>query len=435
MRIMSLVLMLVAILSHIYAEAPYVNSQAIKERFSQLSAKDMAVLRSKKILFASRSFGLNLNGGLKQLEQQDKKYAFLDSYQRFDVFKAGGDVSIIPADIFSSKNYVHFLATYWPHNKRIDEVETLLGKEPHQFGKQADFVIIYFHTAKASVFDIYAAKMDAMREAYPNTNFIYVCAGYMAKEKAKDNDQSKLFNEKMIARYKGKVPLYDLGAILSDDHRDGNWYCPEYSKDPAGVHPNLEAGQTMMAKGFLLILHEALNSDGASASASLSKKYVVNEQAETLKVTHPEYIAVRNLLDANGLTDKKVESVAVVEDDHVVALYLQEGGVHTITDDIGKLRHLKLMHLYGDRNLEHALLKEISPAIGKCTRLEELLLNHNELRSLPKEITKLKKLTALSLADNRLNNLPKSVQRWAEKFDAKGMRQQSTAHVKSTPKN
>lgn len=60
----------------------------------------------------------------------------------------------------------------------------------------------------------------------------------------------------MRARFKGKVPLYDLGAILSDDFRCGHAYCPEYSKDPAGVHPNLDAGQTIMAKGFLLILRD-----------------------------------------------------------------------------------------------------------------------------------------------------------------------------------
>ncbi|NRA38616.1 MAG: leucine-rich repeat domain-containing protein [Planctomycetes bacterium] len=419
-----ILMLLIFCTSALQAAAPYINSQAIKERFDSITATDMDLLRSKKILFASRSFGLNLNGGLAQLAKKNNMYAFLDSYQKFDVFKAGGDVKIIPADIFKDKNYVHFLATYWPHTKRIDEIESLLTKNPHQFHETVDIAIIYFHTAKASIFDTYAAKMDAMREAYPNITFIYVCSGYMAEKKSDANDQAKLFNDQVIARYKGKVPLYDLGAILSDDHRDGNWYCPEYSKDPAGVHPNLEAGQSMMAKGFLLVLHEAL-SGSSSGSVSLSKKYALADSEEKLSETHSEYIAVRNLLDANGLKDKKVESVAVVKDEHVVALYLQEGGVHTITDDIGKLRHLKLMHLYGDRKLEHPLLKDISPAIGKCTRLEELLLNHNELTTLPKEIAKLKKVQALSLADNKLVDLPKSVQRWAEKFDAEGMQQQT----------
>src|SRR5688572_21158740 len=95
--------------------APYVDSKITKERFDEITAEDMDQLRSKKILFASRSFGLNLYGGIRSLAAKDKKYDLLSSYERFDVFKAGGDISIIPTDIFAKKSFVHFLATYWPH--------------------------------------------------------------------------------------------------------------------------------------------------------------------------------------------------------------------------------------------------------------------------------------------------------------------------------
>ncbi len=422
MRIVLFVLNVLLFLP-VSAQAPYVDSKTIKEQFASITAKDMELLRSKKILLASRSFGLNLNNGFRHLAKENKMYEFLDSYERYDVFKAGGDVSVIPADAFTKSRYVHFLATYWPHTARLKETETLLRDAPHEFSKHTDIVIIYYHTAMENLFDTYAEKMDAMREAYPHITFIYVCAGLMAEKQAKSNAQTVKFNEKIRARYKGKVPLYDLGHILSDDGRAGDVYCPEYSKDPAGVHPNLPAGESMMAKGMLLILRDALKFKGGGTQ--LSKKKAKKVDTEPLKESHPEYQAVRALLDANGLTKKKVESVSMVENQHIVALYLQEGGVTKITKDIAKLRHLRILHLYGDRNLSHPLLNEISPSIGKCTRLEELLLNSNDLKTLPKEIAKLKKITNLSLADNKLQDLPSSAQRWAEKFDPEGIKQQS----------
>ena len=405
------------------AEAPYVNSQAIKERFSTVTKKDLDLIRSKKILFASRSFGLNLRSGLIHLTKQNAQYDILGNYQRFDVFKAGGDVSVIPADIFNTKNFVHFLATYWPHTKRIQEVETLLGSAPHEFGKTVDVVVIYYHTALSSLFETYASKMDAMQAKYPHIKFIYVCAGYMAASQKKNNDQSLIFNTAIRKRYQGKAPLYDLGAILSDDGRCPQIFCPEYSKDPAGVHPDLPEGEIMMAKGFLLILKEALAHDGKNSKKN--KLIIPKDSTETLKPSHPEYIAVRALLDANGLTKKTVESVAVIEDQHVVGLFLQEGGVTKITDEIGKLKRLRLLHLYGDRKLEHPLLTEISPKIGKCTRIEELLLNNNELITLPKEISKLKKISKLSIADNKLKDLPSTAKRWVEKYDPEGFKLQN----------
>jgi len=405
------------------APAPYVDSKTIKKRFNEITAKDMEMLRGKKILFASRSFGLNLCGGLRALARGDNKYEFLSSYQRYDVFKAGGDVSIIPADAYKDTKFVHFLATYWPHTKRVEEVDTLLRKKPHQFGKTVDVVIIYFHTALAKHFDHYAEKMDAMRRDFRKTRFIYVTSGFMAPSRAEYNENAHAWSEKVRARYKGKAPLYDLGKILSDDFRAGHAYCPEYSKDPAGVHPNLDAGQTMMAKGFLLVLRDTFKWKPSAAAAGKSAKKS-DQKAETLTADHPDYKAVRAILDANDLTEKKVESVAVVERGRVVKLYLQEGGIKELPEAIGRLTELRVLHLYGDRSLAHPLLEKISPAIGRCRKLEDLLLNHNELRTLPKEMARLRKLKSLSLADNRLKDLPPAVATWARRFDPQGLTQQ-----------
>jgi len=119
-------------------KAPYVDSKAIRERFDQVTAADMEMLRGKKILLVSRSFGLNLFKGLTALAREDKKCDLLSSYQRFDVFKAGGDVGIIPADALQKTNFIHFLGTYWPHTKRLEEMNRLLQDPPQGDGFWAE---------------------------------------------------------------------------------------------------------------------------------------------------------------------------------------------------------------------------------------------------------------------------------------------------------
>jgi hypothetical protein len=141
---------------------------------------------------------------------------------------------------------------------------------------------------------------------------------------------------------------------------------------------------------------------------------------------HPEFAAVRAILDANGLTKKAVEGVSIIENGHIVGLYLQEGGITHLTEHVGKLPKLRKLHLYGDRELGLPMLREISPAIGNCIEMEELLLNQNDLTTLPDEIARLENIRLLSVADNRLRNLSKVVTDWAIRFDPKGLAAQAS---------
>ncbi len=407
--------------------APYVDSKAIKERFATVTEADMEMLRGKKIVLVSRSFGLNLFKGLNFLAREDKKYDLLSSYERFDVVKAGGNVGVIPADALQKKNFVHFLGTYWPHTKRLEELNSVLAEPPHEFGKSVDAVVVFYHTAKPELYGPYTAQMEAWRAAFPNARFIYVTSGFMGPKYAKENEASFAFGEKIRGDLKGKVPIYDMDAILSDDFRVGHVYCPEYSKDPAEVHPNDPAGETMLAKGFLLVLKEAFAQPPPPVTGGAAKAAPVQSKTETLPATHADARAVRAILDANGLKAKTVEGVSVVKDGRIVELFLQEGGVSEIPDAIGALTALRKLHVYGDRTLPLPLLKKVSPAIGKCTAIEELLLNQNDLTTLPAELAALQKIRNLSLADNHLQNLPPAVFAWAQKFDPKGLGDQKPA--------
>lgn len=158
-----------------------------------------------------------------------------------------------------------------------------------------------------------------------------------------------------------------------------------------------------------------------SSEPETSVAHVAMGHLQTLPATHPDVKAVRAILDANGLKARTVESVSVVRNGRIVELYLQDGGIAELTGDIGSLTALQKLHLYGDRSLQLPLLTKISPAIGQCAELQELLINQNDLTTLPVEITNLQKLKVLSLADNHLLDLAPAVHDWAKKYDPKGL--------------
>ena len=286
--------------------------------------------------------------------------------------------------------------------------------------------MIFYHTGPtAAQFEYYSKKMDAMQADFPKVRFIYCASGLSGPKFANNNAKSFAFSELVRARYKGKAPLYDMGKILSDDYRVGHVFCPEYSNDPVELHPNLPAGETMLAKGFLLVLRDAFRAPWPPKQLTLLQTGAVSApKVETLPADHPDAKSVRSILDANGLMNVNVEGVSAVEGGRIVRLYIKEMGVTNIPSSIGVLTELRLLHLYGDRKLSLPLLKTIDPAIGNCAKLEELLLNNNDLTTLPDTMVNLTKLKFLSLADNRLQHLSQPVSDWAGRFDPKGLAQQ-----------
>ena len=246
--------------------APYVGAWEVDTFFDNITSNEMDVLRTKKILFASRSFGLNMYNGLTSLAASNSMHNILDDYIRYDVFSAGGDLSVIPTNVYENYNFVHFLATYWPHTKRIEEFETLIRDEPHSFHEDIDVAMIYFHYTDAIVIDQYTNTMNQLQADYPHIKFIYVTAGFMDINHVTENTLSATFSANMRSTYKGKAPLYDLGYILNNDDACGLGYCPDYSTDPAGVHPNTDFAQRRMGKAFLLILRDSFFGSSCTSS-------------------------------------------------------------------------------------------------------------------------------------------------------------------------
>ncbi|WP_269543193.1 hypothetical protein [Cerasicoccus fimbriatus] len=413
MRYLPLCLLLA--LTPLFAEPPIINAAYVDEHFDSLTDAELDQMRELKIILASRSFGLNLKDGLNALKKEDPRYDIMDGYQLWNVFRAAGDPTIIPPDAFDEHRFVHFLATPHPQTKRIGQFEQVLREPPHEFAKKADVAVLFYAQAKGDPFQQYADFVDGLARDYPDLTVIYVTSGFMGPSKAEGNAQAAEFNEKVRQRYGGKAVIYDLGALLSADHRDGNFIAPEHTNDPADVHPNSYAGELIMGKGFLLALRESLKYGNATDMDTISAQ---KKSVETLPASHPEMQAVRRILDANGLTQKRVEDATYVTNGHITQLYLQEDGVVEITDDIGQLTRLEVLHCYGDPQQGYPLLKKISPKIGQCQQLRELVLTDNELQNLPDSLMSVP-VKQLSVGGNPLSQISPEMRAWIIAHDPK----------------
>jgi Leucine-rich repeat (LRR) protein len=86
-------------------------------------------------------------------------------------------------------------------------------------------------------------------------------------------------------------------------------------------------------------------------------------------------LAVRAILDRNGLYNTTVRSVS------------------SVINDNGQITYLSIYHKQ---------ITFLPPEIGQLTSLEGLYFNNNQLTSIPPEIGKLKSLNRLEIADNKL---------------------------------
>lgn len=409
------------------AAAPFIDARSVKERWADVTPADMDILRETRVLLGSKSIGLNLVKGLGIVGRDDPAFNLVGNFARFDVEKNGG-LEAIPGDAFASARFVHFMATRHPYIKRMEELDRLLRTPPWRFGEQPLVATILYAEFDPDAFPAYKALVAGLRRDHPQIRILHSTTSIFSAESTlaeSRREKMREFNRLLRAEYKGKEPIYDLEAILSDDFRDGAVMCAEYTKDPTGVHPNLDPGMRVMGRGYILALRDTLRWSADSPPPATGTPAPPVAASDTLPPDHPEYRAVRAILDRNGLRDSTVEGRIQVRDGHVVGLFIQEAGVTMIPDEIGRLTKLERLSCYGDRTLGQPLLRAISSEIGKCTSLRELLLNDNDLATLPPEIAALTGLETLSLADNRLYDLSGSARAWADRFDPRGLARQA----------
>jgi hypothetical protein len=176
-------------------------------------------------------------------------------------------------------------------------------------------------------------------------------------------------------------------------------------------------------------------------------------------------LAVRIILDTNGLQSVPIDSVATSIGGRIVALDLDDANLSILPECIGRLAELQLLiitwggfqalpdSLFNLKKLEYLdlsvnVIRVLPDAIGELPRLRHLNLfsynvrafkdsssmlpasigmldslqylnlRWNFLTSLPSTIVNLKALDTLDLSENRLCSLPPEIALWADAHDS-----------------
>jgi Leucine-rich repeat (LRR) protein len=144
---------------------------------------------------------------------------------------------------------------------------------------------------------------------------------------------------------------------------------------------------------------------------------------------HPvDSLAVRNILDSNGLTSVSVAQVvklgawpfrvtglflnykklsvlssAIGNLTELCELELQNNNLVALPKEIGGLAHLKKIIVSNNK------LTAIPPEIGNLDSLEQLIADNNELSAIPPEIGKINSLQVLDVGYNQLSMVPDEI--------------------------
>src|SRR4030042_1055198 len=233
-------------------DAPYVNAAVADTEFSNITVQCMDIIRSKKILLASYSWGLGMRSGLYSVPD-DYGYIYntvgIHYSADYDV-RAAGSYNVIPSNAFEVAvvpMLVHYIGLGDGHT--VPEFGNLIRNGPWYFKNVIDVAMVFGDDP----YDNYPATFDALRSDFPNIKFIYTTSGLAAITDSR-GPWMRSWSANIRALYKNVAPLYDYEYIVNDDGRCGDGYCPEYSTDPAGIHPNTRFINNRAAKGFLLML-------------------------------------------------------------------------------------------------------------------------------------------------------------------------------------
>src|SRR4030042_2230550 len=230
--------------------APYVNAAIAETEFSSITAQDMEVIRSKKILLVGYSGSLCMRGGLRSLACGNNMYCILPGCCASSTF----DYSIrdgipVPADAFSLQNFVHYKG---PNDGGVapesfdEEIRT-------KFSNIIDVAMIHGDAAWGN----YKTIMDQLRADFPNINFIYTTPSYKSYCETDPAiiEERAAYIASIRSSYKNVAPLYDLAALTSDDGTCGNQACAAYFTSDC-IHYNSAYIESLMGKAFLVMLHK-----------------------------------------------------------------------------------------------------------------------------------------------------------------------------------
>ncbi len=231
-------------------------------------------LSQKKIFFGHQSVGFNIIDGIRDLmkEYPQIKLNIVETSDSKD-FNSG-----IFAHSRVGKNTE-------PDTKIADftnYIDQGIGKDADAAALKFCYVDIMSKTDVQQVFDEYVKAVEDLKTKHPNLTIIHFTAPLTANQTSwktwikkimgkkdiweyTDNVKRNQYNELLVAKYKGKEPIFDIAAIEStkpDGARnayeyDGKTYysmVPEYTGD--GGHLNVQGRKQVAAQLLITLINE-----------------------------------------------------------------------------------------------------------------------------------------------------------------------------------
>ena len=258
----------------------YVGAYSVDHEFQFVTEECMKIIRSKKILFGSRSWGLGLG---TIMGSKDKKYEVV--WDTHAAERVNDKERVLKPDAFDQPKIVHYVFDMVP--KRWAFMDDFLRKDPWKFGGKIDgaFQSLYCGPKKEAqqMADEYFPMLDKLVKDFPNVKFAIFTHNVSGEgpdmkgvNKPAESDWNiggGDYSEAVIKRYYGKLPILDIRDIVST-HADGTTctfqfngktyrkLCPEYNvKGGDLIHPNTPEARERMGKGFILLLAKMFCAD------------------------------------------------------------------------------------------------------------------------------------------------------------------------------
>lgn len=258
---------------------PYVGAYSVDHEFEFVTEECMQVLRGKRILFGSRSWGLGL-GAI--MGSKNKKYEVI--WESHSSERVNDKERVLKPDAFDQPKIVHYVFDMVP--KRWAFMEDFLRNDPWKFGGKIDgaFQSLYCGQQKEAqqMADEYFPMLDKLIEDFPHVKFAILThpvSGDGPDRKGINKDAASAWNigggvysDEVVKRYYGKIPILDIRDIVST-HPDGKpctfesngrtyrKLCPEYNTNQDLIHPNSPEARERMGKGFILLLTKMFCAD------------------------------------------------------------------------------------------------------------------------------------------------------------------------------
>ena len=277
------------------APAPYVGASEADNEFYRITAADMEIIRSKRVLFGSRSSGMCLHEGLASLAAKNRIYTMPLSPIYSPAY--GSQPKEIPDEV-KSFALIHYLFTNGSTEVRAKEFEDLFNRFLPQLNAATLDVQVL---GGGESTDPMTQTFDRLRKKHPNVQVIYSTTRLQPDPSSSLNEISWKLGQAIVQKYRGQAPVFDWLSLLAT-HADGtitgHYTCMEFNTNNDKMHPNAPFIKARLGRAYLVMMYKLFCSPGLAANAGFDRTVAADGGA----------VAAKALLDGSASVDNKAPS-------------------------------------------------------------------------------------------------------------------------------